>query len=185
MSQAGGAGQGRMSRPPSHEPMFWRAGSSCLWLENGPTEGTLASAGCAPLKASMEGSQECWPRGGIERLTMSNDGNFSPQDDDPAWTRARSRARSQREFYGHLTIYCLVSSLLLILDYANGTSGSTFLGLDWAFWPIGGWGIGIVLHALQAFGPGGNWETQRAAQLYDKEQRRRQSHQNQTRQQQD
>ena len=94
-------------------------------------------------------------------------------DEDPAWTRALARAAAQRQFYGHVAVFLLVGSLLVIIDVATGSSGSTFLGLDWAFWPIGGWGLAVVLLALRVFGAGSDWEERRAAKLYDKEQQRR------------
>ncbi|MGI9612938.1 MAG: 2TM domain-containing protein [Acidimicrobiales bacterium] len=89
--------------------------------------------------------------------------------EDPAWIRAKQRARSQREFYGHLSVYVLVSALLVVIDVAGGSGASTFLGLDWAFWPIGGWGIAVLLHAVRVFGPSSNWEERKAAQLYQQE----------------
>lgn len=91
--------------------------------------------------------------------------------DDPAWIQAQERARSQRELYGHLFVYCAVSVLLLVIDVAGGSEGTTFLGLDWAFWPIGGWGIGVLLQAFRVFGPRTNWEERKATQLYERERR--------------
>lgn len=86
---------------------------------------------------------------------------------DPAWVRARQRARSQRELYGHLLVYGVVSVLLIVIDVAGGS------GLDWAFWPIGGWGIGVLLHVFRVFGPGTRWEERKASQLYQDERDRR------------
>ena len=65
---------------------------------------------------------------------------------DAALNRARVRAQQLQEFYGHLVVYTLVCTLLVIIDLATGSSASTFIGLDWAFWPIGGWGLGLALH---------------------------------------
>lgn len=104
---------------------------------------------------------------------MGDHTNVDADDDDPAWVRAQERARSLRELYGHLFIYCAVSVLLVAIDVAGRSEGATFLGLDWAFWPIGGWGIGVLLHTLRVFGPLTNWEDRKATQLYEKERERR------------
>ncbi len=92
--------------------------------------------------------------------------------EDQAWRRARARATAQRDFLAHLAIYLAVNSLLVVIDVAAGSSDTTFLGLDWAYWPIGGWGLGLAIHAIWAFAVGSNWTEQRAAQLYEEEQRR-------------
>jgi len=98
--------------------------------------------------------------------------NVDPVGEDAAWTRAKARARSQRDFYGHLTVYCAVSVLLVVIDLAGGSQGTTLLGLDWAFWPIGGWGLGVFLQGVRAFGFHTNWEDRKATELYEKERER-------------
>lgn len=103
---------------------------------------------------------------------MQDQTNVDTVIEDPAWIRARKQARSQRELYGHLLVYFSVSVLLIVIDVAGGSEGTTLLGLDWAFWPIGGWGIGILLHTFGVFGPLTNWEERKAADLYQKEQDR-------------
>ena len=103
---------------------------------------------------------------------MTNIYNDDPVDtpqEDPAWARARARATAQREFFGHLAVFILVGAFLVILDLAGGSTDNSFIGLDWAFWPIGGWGIAVLLHAVRVFGPGSNWEERKAAQLYQQE----------------
>lgn len=100
---------------------------------------------------------------------MTDDRRVDTLVEDPAWARARARAAVQREFYRHLGVYLLVGALLVIIDIAGGTSGTTFLGLDWAFWPIGGWGFAVLLHGFRVFGPGDRWEERRAARLYEEE----------------
>lgn len=91
------------------------------------------------------------------------------QFDDAAWTRAKARAAAQAEFAIHLVVYVLVCGLLVGIDLAGGTSGRTVLGLDWAFWPVGGWGIGLILHAVATLGLGQGWQQRRAAHLYEEE----------------
>ena len=69
---------------------------------------------------------------------------------DPALERAREYVEEVRDFYYHLMVYVFVNTILVVVDLLNGTGGP-FLGLDWAFWPIMGWGIGVAGHAISVF----------------------------------
>lgn len=91
---------------------------------------------------------------------------------DPALERARKRAKELREFYGHVATYVVVNTLLVVIDVVDGSAGTSFLGLNWAYWPILGWGIAIVVHAVSVFLPLGRWEERKVQQLYDKERER-------------
>jgi hypothetical protein len=94
-------------------------------------------------------------------------------DQDPAMEQARKRAAELKDFYKHLIIYVLVCSLLVVIDVAdNNPASDTFIGLQWAYWPIFGWGIAVVIHAISTFVPMRDWEERKARQLYEKEQRR-------------
>jgi len=94
--------------------------------------------------------------------------------EDPAYKRARERAKELREFYGHLITYVLVCTLLVIIDLADSSAADTeFIGLSWAYWPIFGWGIAVAIHAFKTFvGGGGGWEERKAEELYEKEKQR-------------
>jgi len=92
---------------------------------------------------------------------------------DPALERARKRAKELREFYGHLITYVLVCTLLVFIDLVNNSPTDTeFLGLSWAYWPILGWGVAIVIHAINTFFGFSQWEERKAHELYEKEKQR-------------
>jgi 2TM domain len=59
--------------------------------------------------------------------------------------RARKRVDDLMGFYSHLVAYLLVNGGLWVLDIATGG------GVDWAYWPTIGWGIGLALHATTTF----------------------------------
>jgi hypothetical protein len=52
---------------------------------------------------------------------------------------------AKREFRGHLRVFVLVNTMLIIIWAATGA------GYFWPIWPIGGWGIGLALHAFTVY----------------------------------
>lgn len=64
-------------------------------------------------------------------------------DDQRQW--AINRVRAKRAFWLHLAIYILVNTFLVFI-WAF-TSGGNF----WPVWPMLGWGIGVLAHAVSVF----------------------------------
>ncbi len=91
--------------------------------------------------------------------------------------RARKRVKDVRDFYGHVVIYLLVNTLLVIIDLADNSTGDDRLfGLDWAYFPLIGWGIFLLIDGLSTFrvGPlflGADWEQRKLEQYREEEQR--------------
>jgi hypothetical protein len=88
---------------------------------------------------------------------------------DPAYIRARKRVEELRGFYIHLAMYLTVNLGLFILNIATNP------GALWFFWPLIGWGIGVLIHgvALVLEGPlSGKWEERKIEQLMQKERSR-------------
>ena len=61
--------------------------------------------------------------------------------------RARERARAKLRFYIHLIVYVCVNVLLFAVWYF--TLGPS--GFPWFIFPLIGWGIALVIHAVAAF----------------------------------
>jgi hypothetical protein len=62
--------------------------------------------------------------------------------------RAVRRIQAKRAFWVHFAIYLAVNALLVLI-WAM-TSAESF----WPVWPMLGWGIGVVAHAVRVyFGP--------------------------------
>lgn len=59
---------------------------------------------------------------------------------------SQETGHARRKFYEHLGIYLVVNAVLCALDILTGTDKL------WFYWVLGGWGIGIVAHAMSAFG---------------------------------
>ena len=66
-------------------------------------------------------------------------------DNSEAYQRARERAQAKLAFRSHAAVYVGVCSMLVILNLL--TSSDVY----WFIWPVGGWGIGLFLHALATY----------------------------------
>ncbi|MBS9803329.1 2TM domain-containing protein [Bacillus cereus] len=85
---------------------------------------------------------------------------------DESYLRAKKRMENLKAFYIHLTIYILINLMLFLI---NVTSDSSKL---WFLYPLGGWGIGIVIHGLTTF-PfgifGKEWEERKIKEYMEKD----------------
>ena len=66
-------------------------------------------------------------------------------ENQEAYERARKRVEAKIGFYVHLSVYIAVNILLVIV---NISTSPQYL---WFKWPLIGWGIGIISHALGVF----------------------------------
>lgn len=69
---------------------------------------------------------------------------------------ARKRVKKKKDFYQHLTSYLVMGVFFFVLNMV------TSFGNWWFYWPMLGWGIGLLFHYFEAFGvPGvGNFNEQ-------------------------
>ncbi|MCC0179622.1 2TM domain-containing protein [Waterburya agarophytonicola K14] len=83
-------------------------------------------------------------------------------ESEERYRRAKRRVRVLKGFYIHLATYIAVMALLLLIDFLTG-------GGWWFYWPLLGWGIGIVAHAFTVFGIkgflGSEWEEKKTRDL--------------------
>lgn len=80
-----------------------------------------------------------------------------------AYKKASRRVKELKGFYGNLTSYCLVIPFLIGLNLLTAP------GHLWFYWPMLGWGIGIVAHAVNVFGIGKDWEEKKIKELMDQD----------------
>lgn len=66
-------------------------------------------------------------------------------EDRELYERAKKRVETRIGFYIHLFIYLAVNTLLIIINL------STSPEYYWFKWPLLGWGIGLVFHALGVY----------------------------------
>ena len=80
-----------------------------------------------------------------------------------AYERAYKRVKEIKGFYGNLISYCLVIPLLIFINLKTSPE------YHWFWWPMLGWGIGVISHGLQVFGIGKNWEDRKIKELMEKD----------------
>lgn len=80
---------------------------------------------------------------------------------------ARRNLKVIRDFMYHLMVFLFVNGLLVILDVRAGAGDMAVLGMDWAYWVILFWGIGLVGHAIYTF-----FGDHRVEARYEEERRR-------------
>jgi hypothetical protein len=84
------------------------------------------------------------------------------------FTRAKARVEDIRDFYSHLLIYIVVNIGIALLNYYQNEWETA-----WFLFTLGGWGIGLVSHALGTFGAnpftGKDWEERKIQELMKKE----------------
>jgi hypothetical protein len=73
--------------------------------------------------------------------------------------QARKRIKDLKDFYSHLASYVVVHIFLVTLNL--------FVTTDhlWVFYSLGGWGIGLAIHAFDVFGTSKGWEERKMQEL--------------------
>lgn len=86
---------------------------------------------------------------------------------DEAYKRAEKRARAKIGFYYHLTAFIVVNLMLIFIWYfaAGG-------GYQWFWWPMMGWGIGILFHGMGVFLSKGTMKEKMIQKELEKEKKR-------------
>ena len=66
-------------------------------------------------------------------------------ENQEAYEKAKKRVEEKQGFYIHLIIYIIINALLIIINL------STDAQYYWFKWPLIGWGIGVLCHAVGVF----------------------------------
>ncbi|MDD5689640.1 MAG: 2TM domain-containing protein [Caldisericia bacterium] len=89
--------------------------------------------------------------------------------EEEKYQEVKKRVEEIRGFYSHLLAYVLVNILLFIINLLTSP------GVFWFYWPLLGWGIGVLVHAIGVFGLfgflGKEWEERKIKELMEKEKR--------------
>jgi hypothetical protein len=92
--------------------------------------------------------------------------NDEKKKEDQLYNDAKKRVTDLKDFYTHFLIYIFVNAFLFIINLV--TSPNTL----WFYWPLLGWGIGVIAHAISVFGVFGfmdkSWEEKKIKEYIDK-----------------
>ncbi len=80
-----------------------------------------------------------------------------------SYQRALKKVTELKEFYGNLISYAIVIPFLIYINYI------TYWEFKWFLFPLFGWGLGLCIHAFQAFGIGNNWEEKKIKELMEQD----------------
>jgi len=90
---------------------------------------------------------------------------------DDRYFQAKKRVQEIKGFYGNLTAYILVNIGFLVLNLLTTPNEL------WFYWPMLGWGVGVVIHGMRAFNYipffGKDWEDQKIKEFMEKEKEER------------
>ena len=88
-------------------------------------------------------------------------------EQDTKYKKAKAKVEALKGFYVHLGVYIIINLGLFIINMLASP------GRLWFFWPLIGWGIAIILHALRVFGPGrylgADWEEEKIREIMEDE----------------
>lgn len=80
-----------------------------------------------------------------------------------AYYKAKKRVEEIKGFYGNLISYCVAIPFLIFINYR------TFWEFQWFWFPMLGWGMGVIFHAFGVFGYGKAWEDRKIKQIMERE----------------
>lgn len=83
------------------------------------------------------------------------------------YQKAKKQVEEIKGFYGHLISFVVVMAVLLFINLRYSPQ---YL---WFFWPLLGWGIGLLFHGMKVFNYtpffGKNWEERKLKEFMDQE----------------
>ncbi|MBB6371306.1 2TM domain-containing protein [Chryseobacterium shigense] len=98
-------------------------------------------------------------------ILVNKPNNISTQaeDENGSYEKAKKRVKELKSFYGNLISYCTVIPFLVIINLITSPKNL------WFYFPMLGWGIGLVSHAFKVFGVGESWKERKIREIMDKQ----------------
>jgi len=91
----------------------------------------------------------------------------SNSNDQERYYHAKKKVEEIKGFYGNLTAYIVFNIFFLILNLMTTPDAL------WFYWPLLGWGIGVLFHGLKVFNYSPflskDWETRKIQEFIEKE----------------
>ena len=95
-----------------------------------------------------------------KQTTIMENSNY---DAENAYYKAKRQVDELRKFYTSLISYCIVIPFLIFINLRFSSQ------FQWFWFPMFGWGFGLTMKGLRAFGYGTNWEERKIEQILNKE----------------
>ena len=89
--------------------------------------------------------------------------NTQVSNESMAYQRASKRVNDLKGFYSNLISYCLVIPFLIFINLRFSSA------YYWFWWPMLGWGVGLILNAIKVFGISNNWEEKQIQKILNKQ----------------
>ncbi|EGV44239.1 histidine kinase [Bizionia argentinensis JUB59] len=96
-----------------------------------------------------------------KQMTIMDPQNSNNKEE--AYYRAKKQVEEIKGFYGNLISYCLVIPFLFFINYR------TSWNFQWFWFPMFGWGMGIIFHAFNVFGYGKSWEDRKVQEILNQD----------------
>lgn len=96
-----------------------------------------------------------------EKLNPMNP--YTPSQEQLAYEKAAKRVEELKGFYGNLISYCIFIPFLIFINFQTSPK------YHWFWWPMLGWGIGVISHGIKTFGIGTDWEERQIRKYMEKE----------------
>ena len=84
-------------------------------------------------------------------------------DKDKSYERAKKRVKEIKSFYGNLISYCIIIPFLAIINLITSPKDI------WFYFPMLGWGIGVIAHGMSVFAIGKSWEEKKIREILEKQ----------------
>ena len=92
-------------------------------------------------------------------------------DEDERYRRAKEKVEELKSFYIHLLVYVAVNIGLFLINIVTSPHGL------WFYWPLIGWGRGLLIHGFTVFGSqrifGEEWEEKKIEELMGRDKSKR------------
>lgn len=83
-------------------------------------------------------------------------------DNTDAYEKAANRVKEIKKFYSGLISFCIFIPFIFFINWQTSPR------YWWAFWPLFGWGIAIIISAVKLFGIGKDWEEKQIQKYMNK-----------------
>lgn len=139
----------------SHSPKASLEKSTKVGLKNIQQRYDLVSSSKVQIESNKKYFKVILPLLSQKIKTMRTD--F--MDESAKYLRAKKRLEDLKGFYGSLVAYCIMIPFFIFLNY------KTSWHFQWFWFPMFGWGLGLIIQAFNTFAMGSTWEERKIKEI--------------------